>query len=155
MVNRFEVIHIPDFDFERKIKISKEYSVPKLLKKYHLSEGELKINNDVLEMLARQYCSDAGMRDMQKFLEVIFQRVLVKNGKGLVSVNTENIKEYLAVEPDKTNLRVLYNNQYQYYSEEERREIEECFPLWQVRLQIQREDDYQKETGISHLYEPL
>ena len=127
VVNRFEVIHIPDFDFERKIKISKEYSVPKLLKKYHLSEGELRINNDVLEMLARQYCSDAGMRDMQKFLEVIFQRVLVKNGKGLVSVNIENIKEYLAVEPDKTNLRVLYNNQYQYYSEEERREIEGMF----------------------------
>ena len=42
-------------------------------------------------------------------------------------MNTENIKEYLAVEPDKTNLRVLYNNQYQYYSEEERREIEGMF----------------------------
>ena len=127
VVNRFEVIHIPYFDFERKIKIAEEYSVPKLLKKYHLSEGELRINNDVLEMLARQYCSDAGMRDMQKFLEVIFQRVLLKNGKELVSVNTGNIKEYLAVEPDKTNLRVLYNNQYQYYSEEERREIEGMF----------------------------
>lgn len=127
VVNRFEVIHIPDFDFERKIKISKEYSVPKLLRKYHLSEGELRINKDVIEIIARQYCSDAGMRDMQKYLEMIFQKVIVKNAEGTVSVNTENIKEYLAVEPDKTNLRVLYNNQYQYYSEEERREIEGLF----------------------------
>ena len=31
------------------------------------------------------------------------------------------------MEPDKTNLRVLYNNQYPYYSEEERREIEKMF----------------------------
>lgn len=81
VVNRFEVIHIPDFDFERKIKIAEEYSVPKLLRKYHLSEDELKINNDVLEMLARQYCSDAGMRDMLKYLEILFQKVLVKNGR--------------------------------------------------------------------------
>ena len=127
VVNRFEVIHIQDFDFKRKIKIAEEYSVPKLLRKYHLSEGELKINNDVLEILARQYCSDAGMRDMEKYLEILFQKLLLKKVRGFVSVNTENIKEYLAVEPDKTNLRVLYNNQYQYYSEEERREIEGMF----------------------------
>lgn len=127
VVNRFEVIHIPDFDFERKIKVAEEYSVPKLLRKYHLSEDELSINKDVIEMLARKYCSDAGMRDMQKYLEMIFQKVIVKNADGAVSVNTKNIKKYLAVEPDKTNLRVLYNNQYQYYSEAERREIEEMF----------------------------
>lgn len=42
VVNRFEVIHIPDFDFERKIKIAEEYSVPKLLRKYHLSEERTK-----------------------------------------------------------------------------------------------------------------
>lgn len=127
VVNRFEVIHIPDFDFERKIKISEEYCVPKLLRKYHLSEDELRINKDVIEIVARQYCSDAGMRDTLKYLEMIFQKVLANNAEGLVSVNTENIKEYLAVKPDKTNLRVLYNNQYQYYSEEERREIEGMF----------------------------
>lgn len=127
VINRFEVIHIPDYDFERKIKIAEEYSVPKLLRKYHLSEDELRIKEDVIEMLARQYCSDAGMRDMGKYLEMIFQKVIVKNHDGPVSVNTDNIKEYLAVEPDKTNLRVLYNNQFQYYSEEERREIEGMF----------------------------
>ena len=96
------------------------------------------------------------MRDMLKYLEMIFQKVLTNNAEELVSVNTENIKEYLAVEPDKTNLRVLYNNQYQYYSEEERREIEGMFSHYgKSGYRFKREDDYQKETGISHLYEPL
>ena len=127
VVNRFEVIYISDFDFERKIKVAKEYSVPKILRKYHLSENEISIHEDVLEMLARQYCSDAGMRDMQKYLEMIIQKAIVKNVYGAVSVSIQNVKEYLTMEPDKTNLRVLYNNQYPYYSEEERREIEKMF----------------------------
>lgn len=172
VVNRFEVIYIPDFDFERKIKIAEEYSVPKLLRKYHLSEDELKINNDVIEMVARQYCSDAGMRDMQKYLDMIFQKVIIKNAEGPVSVNTENIKEYLAVEPDKTNLRVLYNNQYQYYSEEERREIEGMFSTLassaadsKERMTIRRKLEYhiymnpyeenREKVGIESFYRTL
>lgn len=155
VINRFEVIHIPDYDFNTKIMIAQQCSLPRLIRKYHLAEGEFSIQREVLEILVRQYCVDAGMRDLEKYLEMMLQRRIARmeediNGK--IDINKSNFKEYLTAEPDRENLRILYNNQYESYDKKERTEIEKLFSLFSSPSTGQKDKPAIRKKLEYHIY---
>lgn len=155
VINRFEVIHIPDYNFDTKIKIAQKYSIPRLLRKYHLAEGEFSIQKEVLEILVKQYCADAGMRDLEKYLEMMFQKMIVRmeeDVNGKIDINKSNFKEYLTAEPDRENLRILYNNQYEAYSKKERKEIERLFSLLSSPSMEQKDKPIIRKKLEYHIY---
>lgn len=155
VLNRFEVIHIPDYNFDTKIKIAQHYSIPRLIRKYHLAEGDFNIQKEVLEILVRQYCADAGMRDLEKYLEMMFQKMIVRGedvDKGKKDINIMNFKEYLTAEPDRENLRILYNNQCEAYGKKERKEIERLFSLLSSPSTEQKDKPAIRKKLEYHIY---
>lgn len=130
VLNRFEIIRIPDYDFETKVKIAEKYTLPDLLKQYGIGGKTLKIHRSVLEILARNYCGDAGMRDIKRYLEKMIQKVIVlfrEKKQQKVTISAGNYKVFLEEEPDRENLRIRYNAQCEKYDSRERVVMEELF----------------------------
>lgn len=155
VINRFEIIHIPDYNFDTKIKIAQQYSIPRLIRKYHLEEDRVSIKKEVLEILVKQYCADAGMRDLEKYMEMMLQKMIVRmeeDVNGERDINQSNFKEYLTAEPDRENFRIIYNNQYEFYGKKERNEIDRLFSLLSSPSTEQKDKPAIRKKLEYHIY---
>ncbi|HPJ16772.1 MAG TPA: AAA family ATPase [Candidatus Woesebacteria bacterium] len=98
VLDRLEVIQMPSYTDEEKIRIGRDYILPKALTESGISPQELIINDDVWINIVRPLGFDAGVRTLKRNLEGLCRKtaMIILSGKSKqVVVDTTNIKYYV------------------------------------------------------------
>ncbi|RJR16298.1 AAA family ATPase, partial [Candidatus Microgenomates bacterium] len=98
VLDRLEPIQMPSYTDQEKIKIGKDYILPKLLRQSGLTAQQLQVAEDVWPKIVRPLGFDSGIRSLERTVNGICRKVarLIVEGKGQsFSVTSDNVKEFL------------------------------------------------------------
>ncbi len=102
LLDRMEVIRIPGYTEQEKIKIAERYLLPKQIKDNGLKEGELEVELEAMRSIVRLYTREAGVRSLERELSKVCRKVvkavLLKEKSGKVVVTADSLEEYLGVQ---------------------------------------------------------
>lgn len=96
--DRLEKIQIPNYSEEEKAKIAEQYLIPESVKKYNLSDINVKFEKEALQEIIRFYTIEAGVRSLKKKVEKIMRKFivqLIKAEKTELVLTREEVKGYL------------------------------------------------------------
>lgn len=96
--DRMEIITISSYTEYEKIKIAKNYIIPKLRNSYKVTEMELELDKKTLTNIIRCYTKESGVREFTRVLEKIFRKYIcfkIEN-KELKDPNQE-LESYLGI----------------------------------------------------------
>ena len=100
LLDRLEVIRIPGYTEDEKINIANNYLIPKQLKDNGLKNEELDLDQNVLKDIVRSYTKESGVRNLEREISKLARKTVKKiltNENKKVSINSENLPEYLGV----------------------------------------------------------
>jgi ATP-dependent Lon protease len=66
LLDRMDVIQLSGYTEDEKLGIARKYLVPKQLEAHGLSEEQLKLDDDVLRLVTREYTREAGVRNLER-----------------------------------------------------------------------------------------
>lgn len=98
LMDRMEVIKMPSYTDEEKLVISRDYLLPKVIKKNGLKPEELQIDPNLWPDIVRPFGFDSGIRSLNRTLDAICRKVakeIVEGKSKQVSITAENLKYYL------------------------------------------------------------
>lgn len=98
VLDRLEPMQMPSYNDEEKIKIGRDYVLPRIMEEAGLREGAVEIDEAVWPKIVRPLGYDAGIRTLERTINGICRKVarLVVQGKGTkFRLTEENIKEFL------------------------------------------------------------
>lgn len=85
LLDRMEIISLPGYVAEEKIKIAKKHLLPKIIKEHGLTENDINISDTVLKNIITSYTMEAGVRGLDKVLSKIARKIAAKK------VESENV----------------------------------------------------------------
>ena len=78
LLDRLYKIKTEGFDASKKLNISKEYLIPKILKDFNLCDSEVTFTNDVIKLIIEKYAEkEEGVRNLKRCLETIVSKINV------------------------------------------------------------------------------
>jgi len=96
--DRMEVLDLPGYTWEEKLKIAKEFLVPRQLKEHGLTNANLIFQDDAIKKIIGEYTREAGLRNLEREIATVCRRVAKEVAKGVtepVSVTPEMIHKFL------------------------------------------------------------
>ena len=90
LLDRMEVIRIPGYTEDEKVKIAEKYLLPKQLKANGLKDSELDISEDALKDTIRYYTREAGVRGLERDIAKICRKTVTKHVR-----NEENTNDHV------------------------------------------------------------
>lgn len=87
LLDRMEVIRIPGYTEDEKVKIAEKYLLPKQLKANGLKSSELDISEDALKDTIRYYTREAGVRGLERDLAKICRKTVTKHVRNEKNTN--------------------------------------------------------------------
>ncbi len=96
--DRMEIIQLAGYSDREKLNIAKQYLIPRQIKENGLSEDQLTITDDALNLLTARYTREAGVRQLERTVGNLARKVALKVAQGLsekVTISAEEIKGYL------------------------------------------------------------
>lgn len=101
LLDRMEVIRLAGYTEDEKVSIALKYLLPKQLKNNGVKDTELLVKEDAVRDIVRYYTREAGVRSLERELSKICRKVvkglLLKQLQPLITVDTENLNDYLGV----------------------------------------------------------
>lgn len=70
-----EMIDMSGYVAEEKLAIAKQYLLPQAMRDSGLKDDQIKVEDDSLNILIRNYCRESGVRNLQKHIEKVFHCV--------------------------------------------------------------------------------
>ncbi len=100
LYDRMEVIELNSYTIEEKFNIAKRHLIKKALKKHNISGREFRISDDAIYKIIESYTREAGVRGLEKEINVLCRKAAVslENGAKSFRVSAENISDYLGTE---------------------------------------------------------
>ncbi|MDO9632940.1 MAG: endopeptidase La [Humidesulfovibrio sp.] len=98
LLDRMEVIRIPGYTEQEKVKIARRFVMPRQAKDNGLKESEVKLTDEVLAQIVREYTREAGLRNLEREIGSICRKLARKKAegeKGPFAVNEKNLHKYL------------------------------------------------------------
>jgi ATP-dependent Lon protease len=99
--DRMEVIRLHGYTEQEKVEIAKQFLVKKQMLQAGLSDTNLKFTEDAMLALIRSYTREAGVRNLEREIgnvcRKVARRVVKEGAKYSVTVNAENINDFLGV----------------------------------------------------------
>jgi ATP-dependent Lon protease len=98
LLDRMEVIRLPGYTEWEKLEIARGFLIPKQLRANGLSRRKLKIEEEAILRIIREYTREAGVRNLEREVSRICRKVarkLASRGKRAVSVTAGNLKRFL------------------------------------------------------------
>jgi ATP-dependent Lon protease len=96
--DRMEIIELSGYTDEEKKFIALKHLWPKVLESHGLKKKDVKINEELLELVINQYTMEAGVRGLEKELAKIARRLAflrVQDQKKSTTINEPKIREIL------------------------------------------------------------
>jgi ATP-dependent Lon protease len=101
LLDRMEVIRLSGYTEDEKTNIALKYLLPKQMDNNGVKETELLVTEDAVRDIIRYYTREAGVRSLERDLGKICRKVvkglLLKKYQPLVTVNAENLNDFLGV----------------------------------------------------------
>ena len=101
LLDRMELIRIPGYTEDEKVKIAQKYLIPKQSKNNGLNEKEWKINEEINRKIIRNYTREAGVRNLEREISKIARKSVKKiDSKEKINnpITTKDLPDYLGVE---------------------------------------------------------
>lgn len=98
LLDRMETIRLSGYIAEEKLAIAKHHILPKLLQKSGLETGQLRINDAAIKSVIEGYCREAGVRSLEKQLNSIIRKAVVKilsSEEQKVRVGKKEVEQFL------------------------------------------------------------
>ncbi len=116
--DRLEIIELSSYTEFEKLDILKKYIIKNELKNHGLTSRDLKIDDDALRVIIKNYTEEAGLRDLTRMIESICRKVvknrITKRKNTKVIITPDNIDNYLGprkyIDDIKDNKYVGYIN---------------------------------------------
>jgi ATP-dependent Lon protease len=96
--DRMEVLDLPGYTEEEKLRIAKGFLVPKQIQAHGLTEQNIQFQDEALRRLALEYTREAGVRNLEREIANICRgvaRKVAEGAGGLTVVDGESIPSYL------------------------------------------------------------
>ena len=102
LLDRMEVIQLSSYTDEEKLQIAKNHLLPKQMKEHGLKKGSLRMDDEALRAVIRDYTRESGVRQLERQLAAICRkadmRLLTKTVKR-VSFTEKDLPELLSMQP--------------------------------------------------------
>jgi ATP-dependent Lon protease len=100
LLDRMEVIKLPGYTEEEKVKIAERHLIPKQLKEHGLKQRNLQISENAVREIVREYTREAGVRNMEREIAAICRktaREVVNDRKHQARVSASGLASYLGI----------------------------------------------------------
>ena len=101
LLDRMEVIRLEGYTEDEKLNIALRYLVSKQQKNNGLRDSEIEIESSAILAIIRYYTREAGVRSLEreiaKICRKVTKKILVNGELEKISVNSENVGEFLGV----------------------------------------------------------
>ncbi|KYH31842.1 endopeptidase La [Neomoorella mulderi] len=100
LLDRMEVIRIPGYTEEEKVKIAALHLLPKQIKEHGLKKDQLEISENALRRIVREYTREAGVRNLERQIATICRKTardIVSGKTKAVRITAGNLEEYLGI----------------------------------------------------------
>lgn len=108
LLDRMEVIRLPGYTEEEKMKIAQRYLLPRQIEQTGLKADEIDITEEAIQDVIRSYTREAGVRSLEREIskmcrkvvkEILLEKQKEKKKKiARKEINLKNIEDYLGVE---------------------------------------------------------
>ena len=98
LLDRMEVISIPGYTVDDKLKIARKYLLPRQIKENGLSRKDLEITDDAIVHIITRFTREAGVRNLEREIGKIARKVakrITMGDKGPFCVDVDDIEKYL------------------------------------------------------------
>lgn len=98
LLDRMEVIEFSSYMEEEKLEISRQFLVPRQLTQHGLADKNVRIEDDALKTIIRQYTLEAGVRNLEREIASVCRkvaRVLAEGKRYPRRVNSKKVRELL------------------------------------------------------------
>ncbi|MFA6010491.1 MAG: endopeptidase La [Desulfobacteraceae bacterium] len=98
LLDRMDVTSLSGYITKEKVDIAKRHLWPRQLEKNGLTTKQIKISDTAIRQIVEGYAREAGVRTLEKMLNKILRKAVVKileTNVTLVNVDTKNLEEYL------------------------------------------------------------
>ena len=98
LLDRMEVIELPSYTDEEKVKIAKLHLMPKEKKANGLADYKVSISEKAVRRIIRDYTREAGVRNLERKLASVYRKIAYKIvGQELekAQVNEKNLEKFL------------------------------------------------------------
>jgi len=98
VLDRLEPMQMPSYTDEEKIKIGKNYVLPRMMEECSLEKDSLIISDEVWPKIVRPLGYDAGIRTLERTINGICRKVakMIVEGRGRsFHLTTENMRDFL------------------------------------------------------------
>jgi ATP-dependent protease La len=102
LLDRMDVIELGSYTDEEKLQIAKLHLLPKQMKEHGLKKSQLRIGDNTLRALIRDYTRESGVRQLERQLARICRKTdmrLLENGVKSVTITENALHDFLGVQP--------------------------------------------------------
>ena len=102
LLDRMEVIQLSSYTDEEKLQIARRHLLPKEMAEHGIRKGALRISDNVLRAVIRDYTRESGVRLLERRLAAICRKTdmrLLKGDVKRVTVTEEDLPKFLDCQP--------------------------------------------------------
>lgn len=96
--DRMEIIEIPSYILEEKVRIARRHLLPKQLREHGIGETQLVIDDAVIRTIIDRYTREAGVRNLERKLADVCRgvaRQIAEGEQATITVGTEQLAGYI------------------------------------------------------------
>src|SRR5215203_295899 len=96
--DRMEIIQLAGYSDQEKLNIARQYLIPRQIKENGLSDEQLEIMEDAINLLTARYTREAGVRQLERTVGNLARKVALRVAQGQtekVTITANEVKGYL------------------------------------------------------------
>jgi ATP-dependent Lon protease len=100
LLDRMEIIYIPGYTEEEKLRIAERYLLPKQIKEHGLTEKQITISENALRQIVRLYTRESGVRNLERTVATVCRKIareIVSGKEKEVHVSVNNLSHFLGI----------------------------------------------------------
>ena len=93
LLDRMELIRLPSYTDEEKVQIARRHLLPKQMEEHGIKKGALRVGDDVIRAIIRDYTRESGVRQLERRLAAVCRKTDMRLVAGTVKRVTITEKE--------------------------------------------------------------